>query len=69
MSVVILEALENADYNLQKSYTKMLVDIAKEQLHNAVVLLQKGYSLYDEIEPLLEQYGDVEKIPVKEAKK
>jgi len=64
MSVSILEALQNADYNLtQKSELAMI--LAKEQLHNATVLLEKGYEIYEQVEPLLEKYGDVEKVPAK----
>ncbi len=64
MSVTILEALQNADYNLQHNGAVTL-PIAKNQLHNAVVLLEKGYTLDDEVEPLLEKYGDVESVPEK----
>jgi len=59
MSVSILEVLQNADYNIQHNGA-LGVMIAKDQLHNAVELLEKGYSLDDEVEPLLEQYGDVD---------
>lgn len=44
MSVSIIEALQNADYNLQNNGSIGLV-LAKAQLHNAVVLLEKGYSI------------------------
>lgn len=64
MSVTILEALMNADYNLQNMETAFQLPLAKEQLHNAVVLLEKGYRLGDEVEPLLEQFGDVESVPI-----
>ncbi len=67
MAVTILEALKNANYNLD--YVKILgialLPLAKEQLNNAVVLLEKGYSLHDEVEPLLEKFGDVENVPDK----
>ena len=65
MSVTVLEALLNADYNLQSSGS-IGVMLAKEQIHNAVVLLEKGYSVDEEVEPLLEKYGEVENVPVKE---
>ena len=65
MSVTILEALQNADYNLQNNGV-VILNIARTQLHNAVVLLEKGYGLYDEVEPLLERHGDVESVPEKE---
>uniref|UniRef100_A0A6H2A2P7 Uncharacterized protein n=1 Tax=viral metagenome TaxID=1070528 RepID=A0A6H2A2P7_9ZZZZ len=65
MSVTILEALENANYNLNNINVlgMALLPLAKEQLNNAVVLLEKGYGLYDKVEPLLEKYGDVENVP------
>lgn len=65
MSESILEALENADYNLANNGV-VGIGIAKSQLHNAVVLLEKSYSLYDEVEPLLEKYGKVENVPPSE---
>lgn len=64
MSVTILEALQNADFNIQRNGA-IGASIAKGQLHNAVVLLEKGYTIDDEVEPLLEQYGDVESVPEK----
>ena len=65
MSVSILEALQNADYNIQNN-GGLGLSIAKNQLHNAVMLLEKGYSLDDEVEPLLEKYGSVDAVPEKE---
>jgi len=64
MTVTILEALQNADYNLQNNSGIGLL-FAKPQLHNAVTLLEKGYSLNDEVEPLLEKFGDVDSVPSK----
>lgn len=64
MSVTVLEALQNADYNIRNNGGIGLM-LAKSQLHNAVTLLEKGYGLDDEVEPLLEQYGDVESVPEK----
>lgn len=66
MSVSIMEALQNADYNLDNAIKMpMLLPLVKEQLHNATVLLDKGYGIWDEVEPLLEQYGSVEDVPEK----
>ncbi|MDD3134879.1 MAG: hypothetical protein PHF64_00110 [Methanoregula sp.] len=65
MAVSILEALQGADHNLRGG-TGFGVLIAKAQLHNAVTLLEKGYDLYDEVEPLIEKYGDVNSVPEKE---
>ena len=62
MNITILEALQNADYNLTNN-GHIGAQIAKGQLHNAVELLDKGYTLGEEIEPLLEKYGKVEDVP------
>ncbi len=67
MAVTILEALQNANANID-NVSKLgmgLLPLVKEQLNNAVVLLIKGYSLEDEVEPLLEKYGVVEDVPEK----
>ncbi len=65
MAVTILEALQNAHYNLLKNGGQIGDLIGKPQLHNAVTLLEKGYSLSDEVEPLLEEFGDVDNVPEK----
>ena len=67
MSVSILEALINADVNLQQRNKAgmFVVSIAADQLHNAVTLLDKGYSLTEQVEPLLEKHGKVEDVPEK----
>lgn len=65
MSVTILEALQNANYNLDNLKTMGMgfLPVVKEQLNNGIVLLEKGYNLEEEVEPLLEEYGDVESVP------
>lgn len=67
MSVTILEALQNAQINLVENYK---LDIARVigtgQLNNAIILLEKGYDVYDEVEPLLDVYGDVNHVPAKQ---
>lgn len=65
MAVTILEALQNADYNLSESMTFISLEIARQQLHNAITLLEKGYDVYELVEPLLEKYGSVENVPDK----
>ena len=68
MIVTILEALENADYNLRenrKTLGEIAIKLAEGQLHNAVELLLKGYSLDDEVEPLINEHGTVENVPEK----
>ncbi len=65
MSVTILEALQNAEINLEnvKKLGTSILPLAQQQLHNAVTLLEKGYTTDEEVEPLLEKYGDVENVP------
>lgn len=64
MAVSILEALQNANYNLDNvACMPMLLPMVKEQLNNAVTLLEKGYGIYTEVEPLLEEHGSVENVP------
>jgi hypothetical protein len=68
MAVSILEALQNANMNLD-NLSKLgmgLLPLVKSQLNNAVVLLEKGYGLHEEVEPLLEEFGDVENVPEKQ---
>jgi len=64
MAVTILEALQNAQMNITTGMG-FTIAIAKEQLNNAIVLLEKGYGKYEEVEPLLEKYGSVENVPEK----
>jgi hypothetical protein len=67
MAVSILEALQNANYNLDNlAKMPMLLPMVKGQLNNAIVLLEKGYGIWDEVEPLLEEFGDVENVPEKQ---
>lgn len=70
MSVSILEALQNVNYNLDNCIKglPMLLPLVKDQLNNAVILLEKGYGIYEQVEPLLEKYGDVESVPEKAIK-
>lgn len=65
MATSIMEALQNANYNLKNNIERlpMLMPLVKEQLNNAVTLLDKGYGIWDEIEPLLEKYGTLEDVP------
>lgn len=63
MSVSILEALMNAECNLKTNSPSFMREIGWGQLHNAVTLLDKGYSLDTEVEPLLEKHGTVESVP------
>jgi hypothetical protein len=65
MAVTILEALQNANYNLDnmKLLGMSILPLVKEQVNNAVVLLDKGYSLDDEVDTIIEKYGDIKRVP------
>ena len=66
MSITILEALESAEMNLKNSKLHgiaLAFQLAEDQIHNARILLEKGYTPYAAIEPLLEKYGAVENVP------
>ncbi len=68
MAVTILEALQNAEMNLEnvKRIGVGILPLAQSQLHNAIALLEKGYGINEEVEPLLEEFGDVESVPERE---
>jgi len=63
MCVSILEALQNADYNLRTNSGYGITHIARSQLHNALTLLEKSYPLHTLVEPLLEKYDKIENVP------
>lgn len=68
MGTTILESLKNAKTNLgsvQGIGSILPLFLADQQLHDVVILLEKGFDLTDEIEPLLEKYGDAESVPNK----
>lgn len=66
MASSILETLQNANHNMKnKGLIIMLLPLIQEQLNNAVTLLDKGYDIWTEMEPLLDQYGNVENVPDK----
>ncbi len=68
MSVSILEALMNAEHNFKSMLRggDPIIEMAQRQLHNGITLLEKGYDVDEEVEPLLEKYGDVESVPDKD---
>lgn len=65
MSVSILECLYNAQYNLVDGKITLQKTLGAEQLKNSIALLEKGYSINDEVEPLIDKFGSVEKVPDK----
>lgn len=60
----ILEALQNAEYNICQRDNKFSYEIGKDQLHNAIALLDKGYNPNDEMETLIGD-GSVADVPDK----
>lgn len=67
MSVSILEVLQNASLNLDNvnHLGPAIMPLAKAQLDIAIVLLEKGYDIDDQVEPLLDKYGSAEAVPAK----
>lgn len=59
----ILEALENARYNLKNATAPIQREIGINQLDNAIYLLEKGYDAFVDIETLIEKYNGIENIP------
>lgn len=67
MAVTILEALQNAEINFTPvKGLSLQTQIGFSQLHNALTLLEKGYSPHDHLELLLEVHGEVENVPEKD---
>lgn len=64
----ILEALQNANYNIDnvKKVGLNLLDLVKNQLNNAVILLENGYDIHTDIESIVDKYGSVENAPPKD---
>ena len=67
MAVTILDTLESVKYNLDnlRSIGIGILPLIQGQLSNAIALLEKGYGIDDEVEPLLEKYSDVDAVPYK----
>lgn len=66
MAVTILEALRNAQFNLVKQRLPGITDaMGAEQLNNAIILLEKGYSAHDVVESNIDLYGSIEDVQYK----
>lgn len=64
MSVSILETLQNAKINLvDNAGFPPIQAIGRNQLVNALTLLEKGYPLETEIDPILEAHPNPESAP------
>ena len=65
MAVSVIECLLGAEHNLKQGIPAIR-GIAMSQLRNGLGLLEKGYGVDDEVEPLLEKYGSLEAVPHKD---
>lgn len=64
MSVSILEALQCAEINIENGKgMPVILDLAKNQLHNAIVLLEKGYPITAHVEEIIGDRESVEDVP------
>lgn len=66
MPVSIISLLQSADYNLQH-YFPHAFEQAREQLHTAVTLIDRGYNLDEDIDldDLISRYNIIDNIPMK----
>ena len=66
MSLSLLEILANADYNLQNPILGAAsIKIGTIQLHNAFILLEKGYDINDDFDTIANGTEKVEDVPYK----
>ena len=63
-ATTIIESLRNANENLKTGYS-VSTAIGKEQLNNAVTLLERGYALTDLVEPVIREHGSASNVPFK----
>lgn len=65
----IIEGLQNAQFNVESvarmNPSSIQLIMAKDQLGNAVSLLEKGYSIEDDIEETIEAHGGLDQVPEK----
>jgi len=62
----IFEVLQNAKLSLAVHRHEFGERIGRQQLINAVTLLEKGYELDDDADVLFDEYGMLECIPCKD---
>lgn len=66
MSVSILEALQNAELNLIENRGHAFAFmLGKDQLHNAISLLEKGYGPNECFDEIVDRHGSVVDVPDK----
>lgn len=57
----ILDALRNAEININNGGLALF--LARQQIHNAIALLEKGYELDQSIDALVDVHGSIEAAP------
>jgi hypothetical protein len=62
MATMIFTALINANENIQ-SKEKKKIEAGKIQLNEIIQLLEKGFGLGAEIEPIIEMHKSLDKVP------
>ena len=65
MKLSILQSLQSANDNIAWQSGSIGIKIARVQLNNAVILLEKGYPLDQDVSILIEIYLKVENVPEK----
>ena len=65
MKISILQSLQSANDNIAWQSGSIGIKIARKQLNNAVILLEKGYPLDQDVSILIEIYLKVENVPEK----
>lgn len=60
----IIEVLQNAEFNLNQPHS-FGFDIARAQLKNAIILLEKGYSPFDDFNEIVKDFENIEDVPEK----
>lgn len=65
MSVTLLEVLQNARFNLLEGRLAMQKELGREQLLNAIVLFEKGYSPNNDFDEVMGDNGSVNDVPDK----
>ena len=62
--MTLAEVIINADINLNTP-GGFSASLGLLQLHNAVILIDKGYDLYDDVSELINKYSSLEDAPEK----
>ncbi len=61
----ILDLLKSAKSKIQASNKTLVITIGLEQLSAAVTLLEKGYSIDDDVDEIIRNVDDLDEVPEK----